>query len=562
VFCLNPNHYESSLEKQLSDFIINNKIDVVCTGGMSVHYNEINDVLRVSKNIKPDIITIVGGAIVTSNPKVTCWGIKNLDYGVVGEGEETIVELAHALVNKTDIEIIKGLSYFKNLGYHLTPERVPIKNLDKIPMPDYEGFEYDEYIKLFYPSENHFFSIMDNVRAGYIMASRSCPFACTFCYHHPSSKYRQRSLDNIFFEIEYLIYKYDINFLNITDELFSFDKKRMYEFASRIKKYNLKWWTNFRVSDVDKEVLEILKNSGMFMISYGIESMSDKILKSMKKHITKSQIEEALRLTYEAKINIQGNIILGDPEETEETIKESIDWLKNHPEYGINLVMIRTYPFSPIYKYALSKGLIKDEFEHMVNKFPLINLTKMSDKKYKEISIYVENFGEETKNLLGGNVIAKPLKISDETLYSLEDNLLLFFTGYSRSASSILKEQDDKSKQNDIFITENLNYVKKLGLENQILLEKGNLVEFAELMNEHWEFKKVRSGYITNLKIDQWYDIAMENGAIGGKLIGAGGGGFLMFYTNDNQKLRHAMAHEGLKEVRFKFDFEGTKIIT
>lgn len=161
-----------------------------------------------------------------------------------------------------------------------------------------------------------------------------------------------------------------------------------------------------------------------------------------------------------------------------------------------------------------------------------------------------------------GNVIANPLKISNETLYSLEDNLLLFFTGYSRSASTILKEQDNKSKSNDISMIDNLNHVKKLGLESKKAFENGDLEGFANIMNDHWMFKRQRSGQMTNLKIDQWYDIALKNGALGGKLIGAGGGGFLMFYTNENQKLRHAMAKEGLKEVRFKFDFEGTKVIT
>jgi len=158
-------------------------------------------------------------------------------------------------------------------------------------------------------------------------------------------------------------------------------------------------------------------------------------------------------------------------------------------------------------------------------------------------------------------VEAKPLKISEETLYSLEDNLLLFFTGYSRSASTILKEQDDKSKNNDSSIIENLHFVKELGYKSQRAFESGDLEKFAELMNVHWEYKKQRSNAMSNSKINEWYDIAHKNGALGGKLIGAGGGGFLMFYTNDNMKLRHAMAHEGLKEVRFKFDFEGSKVV-
>ncbi|MDD2714774.1 MAG: galactokinase [Candidatus Wallbacteria bacterium] len=161
-----------------------------------------------------------------------------------------------------------------------------------------------------------------------------------------------------------------------------------------------------------------------------------------------------------------------------------------------------------------------------------------------------------------GTVKSYPLGISKETLYDLEDNLLLFFTGYSRSASSILKEQDDQSKKSSTDMIENLHFVKKLGFESKSALETGNVMHFAELMNVHWEFKKKRSGAMSNQKINDWYALALQNGAIGGKLIGAGGGGFLMFYAKDTAKLRHAMINAGLEEVRFRFDFEGTKVLT
>lgn len=160
-----------------------------------------------------------------------------------------------------------------------------------------------------------------------------------------------------------------------------------------------------------------------------------------------------------------------------------------------------------------------------------------------------------------GGVDATPLQISQETLYDLEDNLLLFFTGYSRSASSILKEQNDKSKKDDEEMINNLHFVKQLGLESKNALENNYINKFCELMNVHWEYKKRRSGNMSNTKIDDWYKIALKNGADGGKLIGAGGGGFLMFYASDAAKLRHAMIKEGLEEVRFKFDFEGTKVV-
>jgi D-glycero-alpha-D-manno-heptose-7-phosphate kinase len=158
-------------------------------------------------------------------------------------------------------------------------------------------------------------------------------------------------------------------------------------------------------------------------------------------------------------------------------------------------------------------------------------------------------------------VEAWPLKLDTQTLYNLEDNLLLYFTGYSRSASLILREQDDRSRQHDREMVENLHFVKEMGQQSRDALEAGDLMGFAELMNVHWEHKKRRSRAMSNQDIDAWYEHAIKNGAVGGKLIGAGGGGFLLFYAHDKTELRRAMARTGLREVRFRFDFEGTKIV-
>jgi D-glycero-alpha-D-manno-heptose-7-phosphate kinase len=176
---------------------------------------------------------------------------------------------------------------------------------------------------------------------------------------------------------------------------------------------------------------------------------------------------------------------------------------------------------------------------------------------------YIAAYGGITcfQFLPNDQVEAWPLKLSMETIYNLEDNLLLFFTGYSRAASSILKEQDEKSKQGNQNMIDNLHFIKELGYQIKDALESGDLRGFAELMNVHWQHKKQRSGNMSNDTINAWYDLAMANGALGGKLIGAGGGGFLMFYTEDKTRLRHAMLQAGLREVRFRFDFEGTKVV-
>ena len=157
-----------------------------------------------------------------------------------------------------------------------------------------------------------------------------------------------------------------------------------------------------------------------------------------------------------------------------------------------------------------------------------------------------------------GKVTAVPLNIDMKTMFYLEDNLLLFFTGFSRSASGILKDQQVRSQNNDSEMIENLHYVKNLGIRSKDALESGDTKLFGELMHEH---KKRRSGGMSNPDIDRWYEIGMNNGAIGGKLVGAGGGGFLMFLANDRDRLRAAMARSGLEEVRFGFDFEGSKVV-
>ncbi len=176
---------------------------------------------------------------------------------------------------------------------------------------------------------------------------------------------------------------------------------------------------------------------------------------------------------------------------------------------------------------------------------------------------YISSYGGINSFHFNSNekVIVKSLDLKNETILDLEDNLLLFFTGFSRSASKILDDQDIKSKENDKKMLSNLNYIKDLGIEIKKELSKGNTKQFGKLMNDHWEKKRNRSKNMTNKKINELYDLAIKNGALGGKLVGAGGGGFLMFYAQDTEKLKKTMKKAKLEEVRFKFDFEGTKQI-
>jgi D-glycero-alpha-D-manno-heptose-7-phosphate kinase len=176
---------------------------------------------------------------------------------------------------------------------------------------------------------------------------------------------------------------------------------------------------------------------------------------------------------------------------------------------------------------------------------------------------YIAAYGGITCFHFHGNetVDAEPLKLSVDTIHDLEDNLLLFFTGFSRNAGDMLKDQNVRTQQSDREIIDNLHQVKEMGVASKKLLEGGRTSEFGELMHEQWEQKKRRSTGMSNSHIDEWYELGRTNGAVGGKLVGAGGGGFLLFYAQDRTRLRRAMTSAGLEECRFHFDFEGTKVI-
>lgn len=176
---------------------------------------------------------------------------------------------------------------------------------------------------------------------------------------------------------------------------------------------------------------------------------------------------------------------------------------------------------------------------------------------------YIASFGGLTcfEFRRDGTVEASPLNVGDDTLHDLEENLMMFFTGYSREAGSVLSDQKRRSEARDEQMLQNLDTVKDLGLSVKKALESGDTRRFGEVMHEHWLNKRARSKEISNSQIDEWYEIGIHNGAVGGKLVGAGAGGFLMFYAEDRLALRRAMAEANLPEVRFSFDHEGSTLI-
>ena len=319
------------------------------------------------------------------------------DYGVIGEGEITSCELTSALENNGSIDEVDGIIYKENNEYHITNPRQEIQDLDSIPFPDYKGFGFGSIMD----SVPSFIGINEKNTVTMI-SSRSCPFHCTFCFHTNGDTYRQRSLDDFFEELDYLVEEYDVKYIYIADELFAYDMERVREFCSRIRDYNIKWWAQFRVSDINRELVKLLKKSNCEIMAFGLESADNRILESMNKNITVEEIEEALKIVYEEGITIQGNFIFGDIEETLETAKNTLEWWKEHRHYGINLDFITIYPGTELYKYACDQGIIEDEVKYIKEGCLSINVSKMS---------------EEERNWLAEQIMILP----NETPENLED---------------------------------------------------------------------------------------------------------------------------------------------
>jgi anaerobic magnesium-protoporphyrin IX monomethyl ester cyclase len=387
VDILNLNHYVGTIKDLINEKLNKKKYDFAATGNSAIGYAVIATIIQTVKAHPTSPKIILGGPIITTMPELA---FKDLgaDYGVIGEGEESVVELLDFIKKNKSLRKVKGIIFKEGDKLIITEKRDSTTNLDSLPFPDFEGLEFKKQLDHTHCNTIVYATPLDHPRMYPLLASRSCPFQCTFCYHW--SRYRQRSLENIMLEINMAIDKYDINFLLIYDDCFAFDKERLKKFCVEIKKIMLtknkeiKWMCQLMVNVVDNSLLEILKDAGCVAISYGFESYSPIVLKSMRKAITPEQIDFAFKTTIKNKLNVQANFIFGDIAETKETSQETLNWWKKNSHNQVYLSFVRPYPGSELYKHCLKKGIIKDELVFIKEKMnaPLVpNMTnQMTDK--------------------------------------------------------------------------------------------------------------------------------------------------------------------------------------
>lgn len=396
VHTLNLNHHEGDEREILRKHIIQFNIDVLGIGGLSGEYRDLRRITLWSKEDFPNVKLVLGGGIVTADPVTTMKAFPEVDFGVVGEGEITICELLrHIETQRQSFDCICGIAYRTGETIHVTSRREDIQELDELPLPDYEGFDYGTYL-----DQN---PDMSDAGKRYsqvsVIGGRSCKYNCTFCFHPSGSKYRQRSLDSIFREIDYLVEHYDISYIALREELFATDNARVREFCRRVAPYSFDWSIQLRIDSINEQLVSLLQGTRCRYIFVGVESACDEVLKSMRKGITVEEIEYALQLLHDAGLNFRTGVILGDTADTYETACRTLAWFEEHrATYRLYADMIIAFPGSVLYKRAIADGTIPDPVRFLQDSCPVVNVSRMNDSEFRLILDRVSSINNRIYN--------------------------------------------------------------------------------------------------------------------------------------------------------------------
>ncbi|MBU1083901.1 MAG: B12-binding domain-containing radical SAM protein, partial [Candidatus Omnitrophica bacterium] len=382
IYSQDMHHYT---EEHLTEYLNNNKFDVIGMGITAGYWQyrkmqKISDAINRSDN-RP--FYIMGGHGPTPEPEfyIRKTGANAI---VMGEGEITIVELLTALEEKKPLSSVKGIAYSEK-GEVKVNERNPlIKDIDTMPMPAYELFPMEYYRLMRKPHATNEDFVMS------VISGRGCLFKCNFCYRMDEG-FRPRSSESIVDEVMMLKEKYGITYIDFYDELLMSSPERTIKLCETFikRKMNMKWCCSGRLNHAKPEVLKIMKRAGCVFINYGIESMDNVVLKNMRKGLTDNIIIKGIEATLELGISPGLNMMFGNFGDNKDTLNKAVDFLIKYDD-GAQVRTIRPvtpYPGTPLYEYALEKGMIKDcedfyENKHTNSDLLSVNFTDMSDDDF------------------------------------------------------------------------------------------------------------------------------------------------------------------------------------
>ncbi len=397
--------------------------NIVLIGAVTANFRIAMELLKEAKKLNPKVINVFGGPHVTVNPKSAFNEEGIIDYAVINEAEETIVELLDYINKKSDIKIgeIKGIM-FKDVNNKLiqTEKRPVVKNLDKLPMPAYHLFPMERY---------HSYGWLDLGRKFTTMiTSRGCPFKCIFCQSSIQAVYwRQRSTEKVFEEIKLLYDKYEIRHIYFQDDEFCVNHQRVIDICEKIKEANmdLAWECLSRVNHVDDELLSSMAEAGCKSIIFGVETGYDEGFKKVNKPITCDMVLRAVKMTQKYDIMVKVSFIMGFPWEGKEEMKKTIKFAKKVNADITFFNVLNPYPGTPVYEQVIQDNLFEqpENYEgHIIHGTdPLLRTNKLSANELKYWSgravlefylrpsyifkklMKVKNWKELKRNFFGGN---------------------------------------------------------------------------------------------------------------------------------------------------------------
>ena len=375
-------HYS---DEHLTEYLNNNHFDAIACGviGGYYQYRKIIKISEAIRNSNQELFYILGGHGPSSDPEFYLRKTQ-ADAVIIGEGEVTIVDLLNSHFNNKDLNQVEGITYKKDEEFITTEERELIQDIDSITFPAYDLFPIEYYNLMKYPNSTGTDFTMP------MLSGRGCKFKCNFCYRMDKG-HRLRSHESIIKEVKMLKENYGITYIIFSDELLMSSVKRTEEFCNDIinADLNIKWWCNGRLNYAKRELLELMKKAGCVFINYGIESMDDESLRKMNKALTVKQIISGVEATLDVGISPGLNIIWGNIDEDKQTLQNGVDFLLKYGD-GSQMRTIRPvtpYPGSPLYSYAIQKGLLKDcedfyENKHLNSDLVSVNFTKLSDDEF------------------------------------------------------------------------------------------------------------------------------------------------------------------------------------
>ena len=350
----------------------------VCFTTLTPRFPTVVRICREIRAVRPEVITIVGGPHVTGLPSASLFD--GVSYGIIGEGEDALLELLNCLEQKSDPSSVRNLVYTNSAGTTVVNECRPfMPNLDELPFPAWDLMQINEYLDAANYDGPHLA----------IFTARGCPFDCKFCASSITwrRKYRVRSVDSVMEEIRHIVRVIGIRNIMFFDDTVAVNRKRLLDLCDRLirEKLNISYVVQTRADDIDDELVTILKNSGCTHLHIGVESGNEEMLKKIGKRLTKDQMRKAIEILKRNDMPAIASYILGLPGDTHETIRETIDFAFELDAYQSKFMILGVFPGTEYYEKALKMGLADPQsFEQMeaLNYYDsvAINLSNVSDE--------------------------------------------------------------------------------------------------------------------------------------------------------------------------------------